>query len=128
MVNIKMNWEKVLTEVFSSIILCIIGGAGFIVWNGATTVEQKIDTATSSLKTQNTNLVRVVQIVEKEINDLQLENKSLKDRVEIIEGNNLFTTPKNINTPSTLNVPKINVPVSSTFIQDQIPSLKNEKE
>lgn len=81
MVRLKINWEKITSDVLTSIIMVIIGGAGLIVWNGATTVEQKVDAATSSIKLQQDYLGKAVLVIEKEIVELKEKTESINPSI-----------------------------------------------
>ncbi len=116
MLNFKITWEKVITNVFSSLILCIVGGAAMIVWNGATTVESKVDNATASIKLQQDYLGKAILVIEKEIVDIK---EQLKDNKTPASGGSSSGSDPKIPTPESEITHPSQLPPLPVHIQDK---------
>ena len=79
---ITIDVGKIINNVVSAVVLLLVIGAVKIIWDGATTVSEKVDAATAGLKV-------VVEEVQVALIDLQEQNN------ELAEQNNSMATALN---------------------------------
>lgn len=120
MFKFKVTWDKIITDVFSSLILCIVGGAALIVWQGATTVEEKVDNATTNIKLQQDYLGKAILVIEKEIIELKEKDKELEKGKSSISQHTIPTPSE-----EEFVVPQEQLEPSKPNTQQDDPSLNN---
>ena len=76
---IKFNFEDAFNRAFSSIITAIVIGACIIVYNGATTVQEKVDKSSNDLKA-------LVSILQDEIISLKERDNSILESISEVKG------------------------------------------
>jgi len=76
---IKFNFEDAFNRAFSSIITAIVIGACIIVYNGATTVQEKVDNSSNDLKA-------LVSILQDEIINLKERDNSILKSISEVKG------------------------------------------
>ena len=74
-----IDWSKIVTNAVSAIVVAVLIGAGTIIWVGVTTIDDKINAATSSLETQATYLNEVVNVIQAEMVKDREQQKELAD-------------------------------------------------
>jgi hypothetical protein len=62
--SVYIDWGKIVTNAVSTIITAIVIGACYVVWNGATTVDQKVKSSSETLKNQNASILLLVDAIE----------------------------------------------------------------
>lgn len=111
-----VEWGKVQTNVVSAMLVGLVGSAVAVVWNGATTVDQKVDHAVSGVQMQQQVLADQTEYIKKAIEVLQEELAEARKRDrEIIAAleNNDKDRPK-------LVKPEL---LEDRFIQNKLPEL-----
>lgn len=115
-----IEWGKVQTNVVSAILVGLVGSAIGILWNGATTVDQKVDTAIAgvsqtqqALKEQTEYLKQAVEIMQEELADAKRRDRDIIAELDKLE-------PKSKNELLTLIKPD---EPEDRFIQKRLPTL-----
>jgi hypothetical protein len=78
----KLELEKIVGTVVSTMVTAMVIGAAAIVWRGATTVDAKVNQATQDLSIQATYITEAVDMLETEVRELKKIVKSLADHQE----------------------------------------------
>ena len=75
---VKIDWDKVVTQAVTTLVVGVFIGAFVIVWNGATTVTQKV-------KNSEDKVLKVVEVTSEEMSKSQseLRKEMAKLRVDI---------------------------------------------
>jgi hypothetical protein len=93
-----MDWDKILNSAVSTLVGALICGAALIVWQGATSVDDKIEVALAKQKDQNSviqeqfdalvdqrhYMIRSVELLEDEIIKLNGKINELADANELL--------------------------------------------
>jgi len=77
----NINWNSVLTNALSALVATIFVGAAAIVWNAATTIDDKVKKATDSIIDTQTGLTAAQQTTAGEIADLKAEIRKLQAQI-----------------------------------------------
>ena len=73
----RIDWGKIITNAVSTLITAIIIGACAIVWQGATTVDKKVNDATQNTN-QTVNYVKdLVEILQEEFDNVRSDQAKL---------------------------------------------------
>jgi hypothetical protein len=67
----KIEWEKILTNAISALVTMIFVGACVVVWQGATTVDTKVQKATENTKSTIEYVQKLVEVVQEEMADIK---------------------------------------------------------
>ena len=78
----KLELEKIVGTVVSTMVTAMVIGAAAIVWKGATTVDAKVNQATEDLSLQAAYITEAVVMLENEVLELKTIVKSLADHQE----------------------------------------------
>ena len=73
----KLELEKIVGTVVSTMVTAMVIGAAAIVWRGATTVDAKVNQATQDLSMQATYITQAVDMLEAEVLELKIIVKEL---------------------------------------------------
>lgn len=78
--NLRINWEQIVTNSLSMLVASVFVGAAFIVWNAATTMDQKIDQANDGIEETQAKTNGIVDIMIGELATIQakLDSNSLE--------------------------------------------------
>ena len=83
-----INWNSVVTNAVSTLVAAVFVGAAVIVWNAATTIDERIENATEALKSTQTKLQQTQldlqasqKTMEEEIAGLHAENRNLETQL-----------------------------------------------
>ncbi|MEM6405276.1 MAG: hypothetical protein AAF669_01585 [Pseudomonadota bacterium] len=83
--NKKILWDEVMTNVVSAFIAALFVGAGVIVWDAASTMDQKIEKAKSELHRQQNSITGTQEILRKELSLLEAKTKILEEENRITQ-------------------------------------------
>ena len=83
--NKKSIWNEVITNVISTVVATLFVGAGIIVWDAASTMDQKINQAKSDLHEQQNSITGTQEILKKELASLKASVEILEDRQKVIQ-------------------------------------------
>jgi hypothetical protein len=129
-----MDWDKIVSSAVSTLIGALVVGASIIVWNGATSVDDKIEAALenqedlyTSAEAQRQYLSNAVEVIEKEminlknkVNDLTEANKALREKIEKRDYNIPLIPSGGGKVTTTEPEPEY---FEDDFIQQQLPSI-----
>jgi len=124
---ITINWNNVVTNVVSAICVMVVSGACIIMWNEATTVQEKIDRAKGEIEQQDKDMLDQTRYMKEAVELLQDEMIEMKrQNNKIIDVLNRFHPEKvsesshsapNFEHLAPLEIPKDN------YIQQRLPKL-----
>jgi hypothetical protein len=131
-----MDWDKIVSSAVSTLVGGIIVGAGVVVWNGATSVDDKIEAAQAAqqeqfdaLVIQREYMIEAVEVMEEEIIRLNNKINDLSESDEILKE---AFSKKDFNVPllpSGGHEVETPTPTQEYFeddyIQQQLPQLNN---
>lgn len=76
-----LNWGQIVTNAVSTLVAAVFIGAAVIVWNAATTMDTKIQSASGRLKSSQIELKGTQDILLREVSDLQAKITVLENRL-----------------------------------------------
>jgi|GEM_PF-3967493 len=77
----NINWNAVVTNALSALVETVFVGAAVIVWNAATSIDTKVETATASIIETQVDLKAAQQTASGEISKLKVEISKLQDQI-----------------------------------------------
>ena len=86
------DWEKIFNGAIQTLVTSIIIGAGIIIWNGATSVDKKVTSATSTLEQTITYTKKAVELLQSELIQIKNQNSNLVEAVNDLRLNLTNTT------------------------------------
>ena len=80
-----IEWGKVQTNVVSALFVALIGSAVAVMWNGATTVDEKVDDAVATVARHQESLKRQADHLEATQVSLSNQAAYLEEMVEVLQ-------------------------------------------
>lgn len=77
-----INWNSIVTNAVSMLVAAVFVGAAVIVWNAATTIEDKINAATANIKENQGDLQAQYKTMTGEITSLHTEVRKLRSQLD----------------------------------------------
>jgi len=96
------DWEKIFNGAIQTLVTSIIIGAGIIIWNGATSVDKKVTSATSTLEQTITYTKKAVELLQSELIQIKNQNSNLVEAVNDLRLNLTNTVANSSNIPQGL--------------------------
>ena len=72
-----IDYGKIVTNALSALVATVFVGAAVIVWNAATTIDERIENANSGLRATQESLIPEVAEVKAKVYDIENQLKSL---------------------------------------------------
>ncbi len=107
--NLKVEWNKIVTNVLSTIVLAIVVGAGAIVWNGATSVDEKV-------QNNRKDLEHLIVTLSDKLAAYEIQLTSISNQLVFITRNNVENLPKSTG-PNVGPAPKTDVELNPDIHQ-----------
>lgn len=95
----KINWEDVVSKTISTFLGTIVIGAALITYNGAMSVDEKVNKAKSRLEVQQKYIQEAVKLIEKNLIEIKTEISSLKGSSPSSPPPSTPSTPSYLPTP-----------------------------
>jgi peptidoglycan hydrolase CwlO-like protein len=92
--RLRINWGQIVTNAVSLLVGSVFLGAAYVVWDAATTMDDRIERANDGLSMSQDALAGTQQILTAEVTDLKAEVGSLTDQLDKLRGA-LAQTPAN---------------------------------
>jgi len=89
----NINWNAIVTNALSALVATVFVGAAVIVWNAATSIDTKVETATASIIETQVNLAAAQKTASGEISKLKAEINKLQEQIAHL--NDIPAAPKN---------------------------------
>lgn len=77
-----INWGQIVTNSLSLLVGSVFVGAGIIVWNAATTMDERIDEANNGIESSQEALIGTTDILITDLADLRTEVDALMVQIE----------------------------------------------
>ncbi len=131
-----INWNSIVTNAISTLVAAVFVGAAIIVWTAATTIDEKISTATEDIKTAQGTLLNTQQNLQasqktmtEEIASLYADIRKLRSQLdshdEVLRNAPIATSiPKD----QPLILPKYKIPDSQLSKEEDVKRIYNEYE
>jgi hypothetical protein len=130
----KFDLEKIFNNAASTVITMIVVGGCVLVYNGATTVQEKVNNASSVLKKQDEYIESIIKALQEEVLSLKSKDNELVTVITEIKKSNEnrsnfpFFNFNNYNTGSSYNEGEELNPIEESgseneiFLSPQLPS------
>jgi len=77
----NINWNAIVTNALSALVATVFVGAAVIVWNAATSIDTKVETATASIIETQVDLAAAQKTASGEISKLKAEINKLQEQI-----------------------------------------------
>jgi hypothetical protein len=75
--NLKVEWSKIITNAISTLVVAVFVGAGAIVWEGATSVDAKV-------QTNKENMTFLIEALSDKLATYEVQMSSLSNQLAVI--------------------------------------------
>ena len=75
--NLKVEWNKIVTNAISTLVVAVFVGAGAIVWEGATSVDAKV-------QSNKENMTFLIEALSDKLAVYEIQMFSLSNQLEIV--------------------------------------------
>ena len=75
--NLKVEWNKIVTNAISTLVVAVFVGAGAIVWEGATSVDAKV-------QSNKENMTFLIEALSDKLAAYEVQMASLSNQLEIV--------------------------------------------
>ena len=77
----KIDFAKIVTNSLSALVAAVFVGAAAIVWNAATSIDQRIENANEDILEQQTELKATQDVLKPEITEIRIRVSGIEDQL-----------------------------------------------